>query len=213
MMQPLLVGELARRLTEELGGRIDFKTKGEQLMRDDDGNGRVSAVICSREDGSYAKYTGSKAVVLATGDFSANRDMMYRYAPNYAPYIADEVYDGETNYDAGFRYGGLFKGDGQRMGLWVGAGWQKVFPNCVMGGFFGPGPRNLYSNFLGLLVNTERPALHERELSFALCRHEQLRPARKNGIRPVGPAIMPRQVEAFGQLEQRFHARRRPRLP
>ena len=52
MMQPLLVGELARRLTEELGGRIDFKTKGEQLMRDDDGNGRVSAVICSREDGS-----------------------------------------------------------------------------------------------------------------------------------------------------------------
>ena len=37
MMQPLLVGELARRLTEELGGRIDFKTKGEQLMRDDDG--------------------------------------------------------------------------------------------------------------------------------------------------------------------------------
>lgn len=154
MMQPLLVGELARRLTEELGGRIDFKTKGEQLVRDDDGNGRVSAVICSREDGSYAKYTGSKAVVLATGDFSANRDMMYRYAPNYAPYIADEVYDGETNYDAGFQYGGLFKGDGQRMGLWVGAGWQKVFPNCVMGGFFGPGPRNLYSNFLGLLVNT-----------------------------------------------------------
>ena len=46
-----------------------------------------------------------------------------------------------------------FKGDGQRMGLWVGAAWQKVFPNCVMGGFYGPGPRNLYSNFLGLLVN------------------------------------------------------------
>ena len=154
MMQPLLVGELARKLTEELGGTIYFKNKGEQLVREEDGKGRVSAVVCSREDGTYAKYVGAKAVVLATGDFSANRDMMYKYAPNYAPYIADEVYDGETNYDAGFQYGGLFKGDGQRMGLWAGASWQKVFPNCVMGGFFGPGPRNLYSNFLGLLVNT-----------------------------------------------------------
>lgn len=153
MMQPLLVGELARHLTEDLGARIEFNNKAEQLIRDDNNTGRVSAVICSRQDGTYAKYIASKAVVLATGDFSANRDMMYRYAPNYAPYIADEVYDGETNYDAGFQYGGLFKGDGQRMGLWVGAGWQKVFPNCVMGGFFGPGPRNLYSNFLGLLVN------------------------------------------------------------
>lgn len=154
MMQPLLVGELARKLTEELGGTIYFKNKGEQLVREEDGKGRVSAVVCSREDGTYAKYVGAKAVVLATGDFSANRDMMYKYAPSYAPYIADEVYDGETNYDAGFQYGGLFKGDGQRMGLWAGASWQKVFPNCVMGGFFGPGPRNLYSNFLGLLVNT-----------------------------------------------------------
>ena len=153
MMQPLLVKELARHLTEDLGGEIYFKTKGEQLVRDSDGTGRVSAVVCSREDGSFAKYVGKKAVVLATGDFSANRDMMYAYAPSYAPYISDDVYDGETNYDVGFQYGGLFKGDGQRMGLWVGAAWQKVFPNCVMGGFYGPGPRNLYSNFLGLLVN------------------------------------------------------------
>lgn len=153
MMQPLFVTELARHLTEDLGMRIDFRTKAEQLIREDDNTGRVSAVVCSREDGGYVRYNGAKAIVLATGDFSANRDMMYRYAPAYAPYIADDVYDGETDYDAGFRYGGLFKGDGQRMGLWVGAAWQKVFPNCVMGGFFGPGPRNLYSNFLGLLVN------------------------------------------------------------
>lgn len=153
MMQPLLVRELARHLTEDLGARIDFQTKGEQLVRENDNTGRVTAVICSRPDGTYAKYVGRKAIVLATGDFSANRDMMHRYAPSYAPYIEDAVYDGETNYDVGFQYGGLYKGDGQRMGLWIGAGWQKVFPNCVMGGFWGPGPHNLYSNFLGLLVN------------------------------------------------------------
>lgn len=152
MMQPLLVGELARYLIEDLGARIDFDTKGEQLIRDES-SGRVTAVICSRQDGTYAKYEGVKAIVLATGDFSANRDMMYRYAPDYAPYIDAAVYDGDIDYDNGFKYGGLYRGDGHRMGLWVGAGWQKVTPNCVMGGFFGPGPRNLYSNFLGLLVN------------------------------------------------------------
>lgn len=32
MMQPLLVKELARHLTEDLGGEIYFKTKGEQLV-------------------------------------------------------------------------------------------------------------------------------------------------------------------------------------
>lgn len=135
------------------GGMLHYDTVAKYLERED--GGRVSAAVAQRADGTYVRYVGRKAVVLATGDFSANRDMMYRYAPSYAPYIADEVYDSEPNYDAGFQYGGLFKGDGQRMGLWVGAGWQKIFPNCVMGGFFGPGPRNLYSNFLGLLVNTK----------------------------------------------------------
>lgn len=153
MMQPLLVKELARFLTEDLGSRIDFKTKAEQLVRDDNNTGRVSAVICSREDGSFVKYVGKKAIVLATGDFSANRDMMYRYAPTFAPYIDDAVYDAETDYDAGFKFGGLFKGDGQRMGLWVGAGWQKIYPNCAMACFNSFAPCNLYRNFLGLLVN------------------------------------------------------------
>ena len=41
------------------------------------------------------------------------------------------------------------------MGLWVRRRLAEDLPNCVMGGFFGPGPRNLYSNFLGLLVNTK----------------------------------------------------------
>ena len=114
---------MARHLIEDLGGEIYFKTKSEQLVRDSDGASRVSAVVCSREDGSFAKYVGKKAVVLATGDFSANRDMMYAYAPSYAPYISDDVYDGETNYDMGCQYRGLSIGVGQRMGLWVGAAW------------------------------------------------------------------------------------------
>ena len=154
-MQPLLVYELARRLTEDLGGAIYYKNVAEQLVREDDNTGRVTAVICKREDGTYAKYVGTKAIVLATGDFSGDRDMMRRYCPETAGYVTDEVYDSEPDWDMGFQYGGIYKGTGQKMGLWVGAAWQKSFPNCTMGAYWGPGPRNLYSNHLGLLVDRD----------------------------------------------------------
>ena len=154
-MQPLLVYELARHLTEDLGGAIYYKNVAEQLVREDDNTGRVSAVICKRDDGTYAKYVGKKAVVLATGDFSGDRDMMHRFCPETADYVTDDVYDGKPDYDQGFRYGGIYKGQGQKMGLWVGAAWQKSFPNCTMGAYWGPGPRNLYTNHLGLLVDRD----------------------------------------------------------
>jgi succinate dehydrogenase/fumarate reductase flavoprotein subunit len=154
MMQPLLVKELAAHF-ESLGGTIYFNNVAEQLIREGNNTGRVSAVICKREDGSYAKYVGTKAIVLATGDFSADRDMMHCFAPETAGFVTDEVYDGEPDYDQGFKYGGIYKGQGQKMGLWVGAAWQKSFPNCTMGAYWGPGPRNLYSNHLGLLVDRD----------------------------------------------------------
>lgn len=152
-MQPLFVWELARHLTDDLNGKIYYKNVAEQLIREDNNKGRVTAVICKREDGSYAKYVGKKAIVLATGDFSADRDMMRRYCPETADYVTKEVYDGEPDYDQGFKYGGIYKGQGQKMGLWVGASWQKGFPNCTMGAYWGPGPRNLYANHLGLLMD------------------------------------------------------------
>ena len=154
-MQPLLVYELARHLTEDLGGAIYYKNVAEQLVREDDNTGRVTAVICKRDDDTYAKYVGKKAVVLATGDFSGDRDMMHRFCPETADYVTDDVYDGKPDYDQGFRYGGIYKGQGQKMGLWVGAAWQKSFPNCTMGAYWGLGPRNLYTNHLGLLVDRD----------------------------------------------------------
>lgn len=155
MGQPFFVERLANRLTE-LGGTIYYKNIGKQLVRGDKPNGadgRVTAIIAQREDGSYAKYVGAKAVVLATGDFSGNRDMMAKHCPNFYGNILDDIYDSEPNYDAGFQYGGLFKGEGQQMGLWVGAAWQRAYPNCPMGGILAPGPNKSYSTHWGLLVD------------------------------------------------------------
>lgn len=154
MMQPLFAKELAANF-EGLGGTIYFKNVAEQLIREGNNTGRVSAVICKREDGTYAKYVGTKAVVLATGDFSKDRDMMHCFAPETADFVTDEAYESEPDYDMGFQYGGIYKGQGQKMGLWVGAAWQKSFPNCTMGAFWGPGPRNLYTNHFGLLMDRD----------------------------------------------------------
>jgi succinate dehydrogenase/fumarate reductase flavoprotein subunit len=110
------------------GGWVAYNTVAKQLVRDDAGQGRVSTVIALDADNRYIRYKARKAVVLATGDFSANRDMMARYCPAYAKYYTNDT----VNYNTGFVEGGLFKGDGHLMALWAGAAWQKTFPNAPL---------------------------------------------------------------------------------
>jgi len=152
MNQQFVVDELAERL-EAGGNRIFFDNIGRQLVRENNNTGRVTAVIAERDNGSFAKYVGTKAIVLATGDFSTNREMMYKYAPQTAVVVSDALYDEETNYNRGFEYGGLYPGDGQRMGLWIGAAWQRIWPCAPMGGGIGVGPGNRTMAYSGLKVN------------------------------------------------------------
>lgn len=158
MNQPLVVNELAARFEELSGTTIYYKNIARQLVRGDKANGttgRVTAVIAEREDGTYAKYVGSKAVVLATGDFSTNRDMMAKYAPQAVKYVTPEEFDNPTDYDKELFYGGLYPGDGQKMGLWVGAAWQKAWPCCPNGGGVKAGPMDGIIPFTGLAVNRD----------------------------------------------------------
>lgn len=134
----------------ERGGEIHYKTVAKQLIRENDNTGRVTAVIAQREDGSYVKYVGKKGIVMATGDFSRNPDMMAKYSPWVWEHYKDKL-SSEVDYDAGFVYSGLMPGDGQKMGLWVGAAWQKTFPNpaAINGGAGGPA-HAVISNFWGI---------------------------------------------------------------
>lgn len=156
MTQPFVVNTLADKLTS-LGGTIYYSTIGYQLVRGDAANGtegRVTGVIAKREDGSYAQFNGTKAVVLATGDFSADRSMMNKYCPWVAKYISDEVYDAPMDYDKEFVMGGLYRGDMHKAGLWIGAAWQKTFPNAPMGGTISAGPSPIvYDPHWGLLLD------------------------------------------------------------
>ncbi|MDR2454947.1 MAG: FAD-dependent oxidoreductase [Bifidobacteriaceae bacterium] len=155
--QPLLVKTVAEEFQAK-GGAIHFGHKAEQLIRDDNNTGRVSAVIAKRlEDDAYVKFTAAKAIVLAMGDFSKNRDMMYKYAPHFAPVLDEQgVFDTPVDYDKGLDpfSPGLMNGDGHMMGLWIGAAWQKNNPNTLMGSTFSAGVAGTYAqNFPGLIVD------------------------------------------------------------
>ena len=133
--QPATVAALLK-IAQDLGVETYFNTTAKQLVREDDNTGRVTAVIAQDADGNYIKFQGSKAIVLATGDFSRNYEMMHKYAPTAADYFWN--YNAEDfDPEKGKVYGGLYQGDGQKMGLWIGAAWQKGFPNAAMVGAFG----------------------------------------------------------------------------
>jgi len=107
------------------GGRVERSCPARQLEKTE---GRVTAVLAERKDGSYIRVKAARAVILATGDFSANREMMEKFCPQFAPCFTA----GGDNYDVGFSMKGLFKGEGHQMAIWAGAAWQRTWPNAIM---------------------------------------------------------------------------------
>lgn len=144
---------VAKRLevtAKESGVQIIYKTVAKQLVRENNNTGRVTAVIAQGEDGKYTKYVGHKGIVLATGDFSADREMMAKYCPWAMPLLDDT---GSQGYDTTFKFGGLYKGDGHKMALWVGAAWQKTVPNAPMIQGSWVAANQPYGSHRGLVVN------------------------------------------------------------
>lgn len=148
MSQPLVVKTLAT-LAQAAGVKIYYKMIAKQLVRENDNTGRVIAVIAQDSNGKYIKYIGSKAVVLATGDFSKDKEMVARYCPEMLPFVSNDP----VNYDTILGDGGIYAGDGHKMGLWVGAAWQQTVPNAAMfSNRYFPSTEK-YAGFKGLLVN------------------------------------------------------------
>lgn len=165
---PLQAQAYADVFTEDLGGQIDYNTRALYLERDQDNTGRVSAVIAQDADGNYVRYAANKAVVLATGDFSKDRDMMARYCPFAYRHFKDDITWDTINYDTELAYDGLMPGDGQKMGLWVGAAWQKTEPCAPMinGGSAGPA-HGVISNFWGINLDRDGERYMNEVTNFA----------------------------------------------
>lgn len=156
--QQSLVEALAE-IFVQAGGRIDYQVEAEKLIRGEvpgGTEGRVGGAIGKRiEDGTYVRYNAAKAVVMATGDFSGNRELMEQHCPNGVKYIDNWNYE-NFDPDDGMYNGGLYAGKGHLMGLEVGAAWQRTFPNCIMAvcqNFDNTVSGSAYSEHSGLLVD------------------------------------------------------------
>ena len=66
-------------------------------------------VICTNADNEYVKYIARKGVVMATGDFGADEEMLQKYIP--------------WALQAG--RGGIWEGSGHKMSYWAGAALDK----------------------------------------------------------------------------------------
>ena len=111
-------------------------------------DGSVTGVICQNSDGANILFTASKAVILATGDYSANEEMLDYYAPD----------------TKGFTRGTLVRnGSGLCAGIWAGAQMVPIVHSKMIHG--GGALTRLQVPFLNLNIHGER--FMNETLSFA----------------------------------------------
>ncbi|WP_297632046.1 FAD-dependent oxidoreductase, partial [uncultured Slackia sp.] len=147
---------------KEYGVQLIYDTKAEQLIRED--GGRVTGVVASKtSDGSYVKFVAKKAVVLATGDYSRDKEMLACYCPEALKFVGFE--QEEIDYNTSFVMGGIYGGDGQKMGLWAGAAWQHAYPAApMMQGAWG-GSHEPCGFHMGLNVNMNTERYQREDIS------------------------------------------------
>lgn len=88
------------------GVDIRYLTDAQQLLKDGE---RVSGVVAKTADG-YVQFNGKNAVVLATGDFGMDKDMLEKLIP----WAAHQT-----------EFGGIWDGSGHKMAYWAGAAIDK----------------------------------------------------------------------------------------
>jgi fumarate reductase flavoprotein subunit len=129
-----LIAECLLNNSLKKGVKAYFKTRAQQLIRK--GNGRVTGVVAQNANGEYWQFSADKAVVLCTGDYSHNSEMMDKYCHQSA-YLPSMIPSST--------------GDGHMMAMWIG-GVMEPGPHAPMThGPAGPLPSSafLQVNLLG----------------------------------------------------------------
>lgn len=127
---------------KESDGQVLYDTKAEQLVKDD--SGKVVGVVASKKDGSYLKVNASKGVILATGDYGNNPEMVEEWCP-LVKNAEGSVY---PNPD-------INVGDGINMALWAGGTVQSGSHAAMVHPIFGGGAMSTAS-FLKVNSNGKR---------------------------------------------------------
>ncbi|MEG0477022.1 MAG: FAD-dependent oxidoreductase [Raoultibacter sp.] len=89
---------------EEKGGKVYFTTPGKQLIQDE--GGKVIGIVAESKEGNI-QFNATKGVILCTGGYAANDEMLEELSPLNARYCV--LSDATTE-----------EGDGIKMALWAG---------------------------------------------------------------------------------------------
>lgn len=115
----------------DLGCDFHYSTWARQLIRPNN-QGRVTGVIAQDKAGNYIKFEATKGVVLCTGDYSGDRRMLDRFCPQVSDLYPFTIWFNKD--DKGVNTN---TGDGQKMGMWIGAqlerGPHAPVSHCVGG--------------------------------------------------------------------------------
>jgi fumarate reductase flavoprotein subunit len=145
------------------GADIHYSTPAEQLVKD--ASGRVTGVVAKNAEGAYVKFTADKAVILSTGDYGNNPEMIQAYCPRAAE-VDMNVYAPPVN-----------TGDGHKMGLWIGAAMQGETPHTPMVHNLGAAP---FSGNPFLRINIEGLRYENEDVPIPyMANSAQLQPGHK----------------------------------
>ena len=100
------------------GATYKFSTRAVCLAQSEDG--AITGVYAQVEDGSYIKYEAAGGVVLATGDYGHNIDMVKALCPEFYWNCGGQPISIETS-----------NGDGHKMAIWAG-GMMEPGPHAHM---------------------------------------------------------------------------------
>ena len=159
----------------DAGAEVRYSTKGVELILDDTG---AVAGIYAQAAGSdgYIKIT-APSVILATGDYLGNEDMMKFYAPECVENginILSIDLDDEGNYTN--------VGEGHKMGAWAGAAIEQWHAPMIhhMGGGAGADGRGVIGNNGYLWLNLRGKRFMNEDLPGQQLENQvELQPQRK----------------------------------
>jgi|GEM_PF-437013 len=159
------LGLLNQQAAEKAGAEFHFSLVALKLTTD--ANNAVTGACCKDADGNYVKIEASKGVVLTTGgfaQFSAGSELMHKmFCPNiYKNYLMTKQEEPQWQPMFTVNPGTIMgtTGDGQLMGLWIGAQmepWSDVaMASC----------ETAIGGTVALTVNQKGERFHNEDISI-----------------------------------------------
>jgi fumarate reductase flavoprotein subunit len=124
--QRLLLGVLEKNALKN-SVKIFYSTRASQLLAG--ARRRITGVLAETEAGDYVQINANKAVLLCTGDYGSNPDMMRQYCPQAAD-LANSKANLKRTLNVPFN-----TGDGHRMAMQMGA-VMELGPHAPMAHMF-----------------------------------------------------------------------------